>query len=164
MKSETKMRCVEVEALNEHEPGPLPSLFLAGGITGCPDWQREMVHRLHDVPAVLLNPRRANFPIDDPTAARAQIDWEFRHLRQADAILFWFPRETLCPITLYELGAWSLYRDQHGPKPLFIGAHPDYPRRQDVEIQTGLVRPKLRIVHALSDLAASVKQWRASSS
>ena len=94
-----------VEALTEYEPGHLPAVFLAGGITACSGWQQEIVAHLHDLPVVILNPRRANFPIDDPTAAPQQIEWEHRHLRKADAIAFWFPCETLCPITLYELGA-----------------------------------------------------------
>jgi hypothetical protein len=151
-----------IEAPAEYEPGSLPGVFLAGGITGCPDWQREMVALLRDLPVAILNPRRANFPIADPTAASAQIEWEFRHLRKADAILFWFPCETLCPISLYELGAWSRDRSGQKSKPLFIGVHPQYQRRADVEIQTNLVRPELRIAYALPDLAESVKRWLSS--
>lgn len=152
-----------IEALTEYEPGPLPSVFLGGGITGCPDWQRELVALLQDLPVALLNPRRANFPISDPTAAPKQIEWEHRHLRKADAIAFWFPCETLCPITLYELGAWSMYRDERGPKPLFIGVHPNYQRCKDVEIQTHLVRPEVQVVLSLIDLAECVKRWLPSS-
>src|SRR5882724_7144555 len=87
--------------------GAGPSVFLAGGITGCPGWQDHAASRLGDLPLAVLNPRRADFPIDDPSAAEAQIAWEHRHLRRAAAALFWFPSETLCPITLYELGAFS---------------------------------------------------------
>src|ERR1700744_4033888 len=99
------------------------SLFLAGGITDCPDWQAEMRARLEDSALVLLNPRRARFPIDDPSVAEAQIAWEHRHLRRASAILFWFPAEALQPIALYELGAWSMTT-----KPLVVGVHPGYVR------------------------------------
>lgn len=127
------------------------SLFLAGGITGCPDWQEEMVKRFWDTDWTLFNPRRRDFPIHDPDSARSQIQWEFEHLRFADAILFWFPAETLCPIVLYELGAWSMT-----DKPIFIGVHPDYPRRRDVEMQTALARPDVRIVYTLEDLATQV--------
>jgi hypothetical protein len=128
------------------------TLFLAGGISGCPDWQREIVALLADTPLVLFNPRRADFPIHDPSAAEAQIAWEHEHLRRAEAILFWFPCETLNPIVLYELGAWSMTN-----KPLFVGVHPDYQRRQDVEIQTRLVRPDVHVVYALQSLADTVK-------
>ncbi len=95
----------------------------------------------------------------DPKEALKQIDWKHRHLRKADAVAFWFPCETLCPITLYELGAWSVYRDERGQKPLFIGVHPDYKRRQDVEIQTRLVRPEVPVVGGLPELAECVKRW-----
>lgn len=148
-----------VEALTGYEPGDLPAVFLAGGITGCPDWQQEIVASLRDLPLVLLNPRRANFPINDPKAAPEQIEWEHRHLRKADAIAFWFPCETLCPITLYELGAWSVYRDERGPRSLFVGVHPENQRRHDVEIQTRLVRPEVQIVYGLADLAECIRQW-----
>jgi Nucleoside 2-deoxyribosyltransferase like len=111
---------------------------------------------LADESVALLNPRRANFPIGDPSAAMKQIEWEHRHLRMADAILFWFPSETLCPIALYELGAWSMTT-----KPLFVGVHPEYQRRQDVEIQTRLARPDVAVTHNLSDLATAVKRWLA---
>ena len=126
-------------------------VFLAGGITDCPDWQQEMRELLSNEDLTLLNPRRENFPIHDPNAARAQIEWEHRMLREADRILFWFPEETLCPIVLYELGAWSMMT-----KPIFVGVHPNYQRRQDVEIQTSLSRPSVEIVYSLPDLAKAV--------
>lgn len=129
------------------------SIFLAGGITGCPDWQAEMVNLLSSHKKLtLLNPRRKDFPIHNPHAAHNQILWEFDHLRKAAAILFWFPCETLCPIVLYELGAWS-----SSIKPLFIGVHPDYQRRRDVEIQMELARPGLKIEYSLQDLALQIE-------
>jgi len=141
-----------IEAPTQYEPKGQKSLFLAGGITGCPDWQREVVAALADTDWVVLNPRRANFPIHDPNAAIAQITWEHEHLRKADAISFWFPRETLCPIVLYELGAWSMT-----DKPLFIGMDREYQRRMDVVIQTGLARPDVHIVYSLDDLAQQLR-------
>ncbi len=130
------------------------SIFLAGGISNCPDWQAEMVATLANETLTLINPRRADFPMHDPTAAPLQIEWEFQHLRLADAILFWFPKETLCPITLFELGAQS-----RGEKPLFVGVHPAYQRRQDVEVQLRLARPEVRVVYRLEDLAGQVQAW-----
>lgn len=133
------------------------AIFLAGGITNCPDWQQEMVGLLRETDLILLNPRRADFPIHDPTAAPKQIKWEFDYLREADGILFWFPYETLCPIVLYELGAWAMT-----DKPIFVGVHPDYKRRLDVEIQVGLVRPDVVIVYSVEELAEEVKSWSGS--
>jgi hypothetical protein len=130
---------------------PGPAVFLAGGITGCPDWQQEMRSLLCESGLTLLNPRRADFPIGDPDAARAQIEWEHRHLRKADLILFWFCAATLNPIVLYELGAWSM---RH--KPLAVGIEPGYQREADVRIQTRLARPDVPIVASLQDLAEAV--------
>jgi hypothetical protein len=145
------MRCVQ--ALTEYD-GNGVSLFLAGGITGCPDWQSELTALLADTELTLLDPRRPNFPAHDPLAAPQQIEWEFRHLRKADAVLFWFPCETVCPITLYELGAWSMTA-----KPLFVGTHPDYQRRLDVQVQTRLARPEVAVLDRLADLASAVRAW-----
>ena len=72
----------------------------------------------------------------------------------ADAISFWFPAETICPIVLFELGAWS-----RADKPIFVGIHPDYQRKQDVEIQLSLARPDPKIVLSLSDLAQQIHEF-----
>lgn len=130
---------------------PGRALFLAGGISGCPDWQSPIAARLSaEAPPgwTGLNPRRPNFPMDDPRAAEVQIRWEHAALRRADLILFWFPKDTLCPITLYELGAWSMTA-----KPLVIGVEPGYQRAADVRIQTALARPELTVVASLDALA-----------
>lgn len=144
------MKCVEAP---EVYTGKSKSLFLAGGITDCPDWQADLVKLLKHENIVLLNPRRKNFPIHDPNAALAQIKWEYNHLRKADYISFWFPKETLCPIVLYELGAWSMAH-----KPIYVGVHPEYKRKQDVEIQTALARPKVEIAYSLEFLAGHIKE------
>ena len=146
------MKIIYVEAPQDYDLSQLStSVFLAGGITDCPDWQLDMVKLLKNDDLTLLNPRRADFPIGDPNAAFEQIAWEHFALRDADQILFWFPCETICPIVLYELGAWSMT-----DKELHVGVHPEYQRRQDVEIQTKLVRPEIEIVYSLEDLAAQV--------
>jgi hypothetical protein len=44
---------------------------------------------------------------------------------------------------------------------IFVGVHPEYKRRQDVEIQTGLARPEVEIVYSLSALAQQVLEWDA---
>ena len=144
-----------VEAPTEYSPDDgvhsAPAVFLAGGISDCDDWQTRMTDLLAPLDVVVLNPRRRHFPMDDPAAAVAQIRWEHRHLCRADARLFWVPRATLCPITLYELGAWSAM-----PGTLFVGVDPAYARRRDVEVQTKLARPDVRVVYSLEELAGQV--------
>ncbi len=140
-----------VECPAEYE-GEAQSVFLAGGITGCIDWQARMRELLDETSLVLINPRRGSYDFGDPAAAEFQIDWEHRHLRRATAILFWFAAETLQPISLYELGSWSMTQ-----KPLFLGVDPGYARRNDVIIQTRLVRPEIVVVDSLEQLAAQVR-------
>jgi len=143
---------IYVEALKDYwrRDGEV-SIFLAGGITNCPDWQQEMRKLLYETNLTLLNPRRKHFPIGDPGAAYTQIMWEHDQLRKADWILFWFPCETICPIVLYELGAWSMTDKQ-----IFIGVHPDYSRREDVRLQTHFTRPEVKIAADLEALADQV--------
>ena len=148
-----------IEAPNAYD-GPGPSVFLAGGISGTHDWQVELVALLADLPLVLLNPRRRNFPMDDPSAARAQIEWEFRYLRRATAVLFWFPPETLCPIALFELGG----RIAEPKQALFVGAHLDYKRRLDIQIQLMLARPEVALLADIPALAEQVRAWAVRSS
>ena len=137
-----------IEALETYEPKPGEvSLFLAGGITNCSDWQKKVVEALGSHHVVLLNPRRANFPMNDPEASDAQIKWEHEHLKKATMILFWFAPETLCPITLFEYGKWLV-----SPKPLFVGCDKDYSRKEDVIIQTALERPFQKVHEGLYPL------------
>lgn len=140
-------------------PEALPSAnerphFLAGGITDCPDWQADVIAELADRPyGTLLNPRRPHFDVRDPSASHEQVEWERRALHRATSISFWFPEETLCPITLYELGYWSAFRRPgENYKPIVVGIHPGYARKFDVEFQTALCRPDVDVVYDLSDL------------
>lgn len=147
---------IYVEAPAVYRP-PI-SLFLGGGITGCPNWSGEFVKRIKDaeLDLVVLNPRRENFPINDPKAAEEQIRWEQQYLKLADAILFWFCAETIQPIVLFELGRWLTHYSQ---KTLIVGVHPDYARRQDVLIQSHLLRPDVDVVDNLDRLFDKVQAW-----
>ena len=138
---------VYVEAPVYKDLRNVKSVFLAGGISGCEPWQDYVTKALKDLDIAVLNPRRKNFPMDDPGAAFTQIKWEHDNLRKADSICFWFCKETECPIVLYELGAWSMTS-----KPIVIGIDPNYSRKQDVEIQTKLVRPDVKVVYSLDDM------------
>lgn len=142
-----------IEALTKYYGNDL-SLFMGGGITGCDDWQSELATKLKNEDLVLLNPRRKNFPMDDPEASKEQIEWEHYHLGKSNAVSFWFPKETLCPITLFELGKQSVLG-----KPLFVGVHPEYQRKLDVEVQMKLERPGIKVVYSLNDLASQITFW-----
>lgn len=103
------------------------NLFFAGGITGCPNWQADFATLLQDEDLVAFNPRRTIWPIDDPNSTEVQVSWEYDYLNKAEAISFWFPKETDCPITLYELGYWS-----QSAKAIFVGMEPGYSKKNEI--------------------------------
>lgn len=132
-------------------PFPHPEttdLFLAGGITNCPDWQKEAIEYLEETSGIALNPRRSGVFTED--IADEQITWEYHALRSADTVLFWFPKETLCPITLLELGVFT----QRPQTRLIVGTDLDYARRFDVIKQLELARPEVTVRHSVEDLIA----------
>jgi hypothetical protein len=137
---------IYVEAPERTFPATKKSIFLAGSITGAKNWQKEVVRAIKDFDVVVFNPRRENFSIHDPSAALEQITWEHEMLRKADMIQMWFDGNTMSPICLFELGSWVMTS-----KPMVIGMDPNYQRRQDVEIQTKLVRPEIPIVYSMAD-------------
>ncbi len=133
-------------------------IFLAGGITNCPDWQTELIEKLKNSDITtdldIYNPRRKNFPIHDKNAFIEQISWEFEKLKIADMIIFWFSRGSLNPIVLYELGMWGNSRNY---TQIIIGIDEGYERRQDVIIQTTLARPEVLIVNSLEKMVEKIK-------
>tara|TARA_Y100000034_G_scaffold103692_1_gene129570 strand:- start:41647 stop:42249 length:603 start_codon:yes stop_codon:yes gene_type:complete len=133
-------------------------IFLGGGITDCPDWQSNLTKRFAaefiNEPVTILNPRRANFPIDDPQASHRQIKWEYEHLELATAIIFWFSPPTLNPIVLFEFGKYM-----NRGRPLFVGCDPEYARISDVTIQCEFERPDIRVAFSLEELSTQVINW-----
>lgn len=141
-----------VEAPDEYV-GEKPAVFLAGGITDCPDWQAEAADRLKDDRWVVLNPRRTEFPIHDPSAAVGQIDWEYRHLDRADVVLFWFAGgPSVQPIALYELG-----RHAATNAAVVVGADPKYLRRVDVLLQLQHARPDIAVAGSLAEVCRQAR-------
>jgi hypothetical protein len=119
------------------------SVFLGGGITNCKDWQKELIskHLSHLVcPFTVFNPRRKTFDINNPKESQIQIVWEHKYLRLSDVLVFYFSEETVCPITLFELGA-ALERNLHteSPQQIIVYCEPNYIRKSDVDIQTQLI-------------------------
>ena len=98
--------------------------------------------------------KRNRWMMDDPDAAQEQITWEYYALNGSDCVSFWFCRETICPIVLFELGA-CMERKQD----FIVGMDPDYQRRQDVEIQVGLRHPGKIINLTLDDQAHKIRDF-----
>lgn len=142
-----------IEAPEEFKRKDL-TVFLAGGISNCPDWQQDFVEMLRDTDLVLFNPRRANFPMGNKEEGIKQIEWEADYLEKADIIIFWFPKETICPIVLFELGSWSMT-----DKKIFVGCHDDYTRIFDIQVQMAIRRPDVDVVYSLDALADQLRYY-----
>lgn len=122
--------------------------FLAGGITNCKEWQNAVLNKLNefeiDDNLIIFNPRRKNFPINDPTASFDQIRWEFDYLEQCDIFSMYFdgPTQSDQPICFYELGR-NLERmktkfPENWDKRIIITVNYQFKRTSDVIIQTML--------------------------
>lgn len=126
-------------------------IFLAGGISNCPDWQdyvaNELKKKLKNVD--IINPRRKIWDDErkDSSVSLDQIVWEKNYIDSADYILFYFPKDTLCPITLFELGA-ALYTKRI----VSIGIEPGYQREFDIRTQVGLVDESINITNSLDEM------------
>lgn len=139
-------------------------LFLGGGITNCADWQSEIIEKLfvdsesktHDYlcDVIVFSPRRAVFPMDVKEEAERQIAWEYKKLKESDIIAFWFANGSLNPIVLFEYGKFITGRK----KKIIVGIDNQYERRDDVEIQTRLARPDMKITYNLKDFYYNILQ------
>ena len=132
----------------------LPVVFLAGGITNCPNWQqyvRKILEEMELPQFYLVNPRRDNFPIHDPNAAREQITWEFHALNQSEIFSMWYSNaDSDQPICMYELGRHLARFANSEVDYVCIGVEPGYRRAQEVAIQTELV---------MEECSADITEW-----
>lgn len=145
-----EVKCPEIYKADDR-----PSIFLAGGISNCSDWQDYAVQRLSNLDIQLINPRRSDFDITDINMTVNQITWEYNHLIEANAILFYFTEETVCPITLYELGVHA----KPTYKKIFVACHPNYVRKIDVITQLGLINPSVLVYNSLDDMLDNINRF-----
>ena len=133
-------------------------VFLAGGISGCPDWQSMLIEMLDDLSdtVVLYNPRRANVTLGNTDIGKEQIQWEKYAMDECDLISFWFAEETTQPIVFFELGARIGYLNNPD---YVVCAHHKYLRRFDVVEQLSHYRPDVYVGRTLEELAGSIRQW-----
>ena len=123
----------------------IPDIFLAGGVTYSPNWQKEALEMLAGTDLTVANPRRDEIISAIGETARQQIIWEFENLKSAKVVLFWFPNaETI--ITFLELGK-ELARESN----IVVGVDPDYNRRFDIETQVHLELPRAVIYTTLDE-------------
>lgn len=131
-------------------------VFLAGGISGCRDWQSQFISLVQEEHkhVIFVNPRREEFDVTDKTATDIQIEWEYKELSMASAVVFFFCEETVCPIALYELGFQA-----NSNKPLIVGYDPNYSRSLDIIKQLSLARPDVIVHEGLDKTIAAFKTF-----
>lgn len=139
-----------------------PTIFLAGGITGCADWQAQMAVAMSNRGYTVFNPRRDDFPelMTTQEDELEQVRWEKYHMEKAHKIIFWFAEETVQPITLFEFGKWLNYNSMGYRKPMVVGIHPNYPRRMNLHAQIALARPNLEIMNSLEGIRDKIDEER----
>lgn len=124
-----------------------PSIFVAGGISDCPDWQEDIVSIIDLSKYDVINPRRVGGFDRTGATAEAQITWEAYALDRVSTYLFWFPKETLCPITLFELGK-VLEMAKQASISIIVGWHENYAREFDLRVQLRLTNlPTNKLVY-----------------
>lgn len=161
-----------IEAPNKVKIRNSLSIFLAGGISNCEDWQSKASKALSRQDYLtVVNPRRNDWKMDKNEVEESviQIAWEFDYIRRVSDVLFWFTDDTLQPITLYELGAalernhkyWDESENPQGQR-IFLGADKAYKRLLDVKVQAKLVGYKWEIRDNLETLLKDVVQYHKS--
>lgn len=136
--------------------------FLAGGISGCENWQDKVISILNSYTdtdnLVLANPRRKEFDITDPTASEKQIQWEFYMLEKADIFSMYFDNSnSVQPICFYELGRNLCKIKNNAIFPSYenrivVSVREGFSRTNDVVIQTKLALSDDSIVNIVQDI------------
>jgi hypothetical protein len=129
------------------------TVFLAGGITGCRDWQKETIEHLRkfvgrdDTQVVVYNPRQEDFDINNPAATIDQITWEYQYLNQVDIFSMYFVGgDQVQPICMYELGRYiKPYEEDQ-----VISVEMDYIRKIDVINQVALTTKGITTVDVVA--------------
>ena len=119
----------------------VPTVFLAGGITNCYNWQQDVIDHLKYFEkyypalknAIVYNPRRDDFDTLSEEEILEQIKWEHNYLERCNLFTCYFDNsESVQPITLYELGKYSKQKNN------VITVVNGYKRMNDILIQTAL--------------------------
>ncbi len=136
-----------IVAPNEEQP-IYTSVFLAGGISGCKDWQKKVIEELKYDDLSIFNPRREYFDITNKNASYQQIEWEFKRLERMDIFSMYFCNSNSDqPICMYELGRNILRMQNRFPsdwqKRIVVSIEKGYKRENDVIIQLSLCAPKI---------------------
>ena len=125
------------------------SFFLAGGST---DWRQKLTDSMTSdqfYHAIVVDPFDKNYKPEVNTA------WEFKSMQKVDCVVFWFPKESLYPISLFELGV--VCRDSL--KGLIVGMDLEYAKREIIIEQLKLFRPDVNVVSSLPEVMGQMEKF-----
>ena len=126
------------------EKAKFVSVFLAGGITNCGDWQSKVVEELNMIDTLtVINPRNDTFDFTDKWASYKQIKWEYDRLEKMDIFSMYFCNSgSVQPICMYELGRNIVRMQERFPNDwedrIVLSIEEGYSRTFDVVNQTRL--------------------------
>lgn len=118
---------------------------------GCGDWQGWVAKSLNKYDIIVANPRIDYWDSLDDDGLFRQTQWEHNAMELSDMIAFWFCRDDVQPLSLFELGRWS-----YTEKRIVVGASPMYPMLRELKSQMAVVRPEMKIEDSLKGLAQSI--------
>ncbi|MFH1917236.1 MAG: nucleoside 2-deoxyribosyltransferase domain-containing protein [Nanoarchaeota archaeon] len=154
-------RLILAPTYHEHLDAPL--IFLAGPITGAPDWQAAAYDIIHtrSPDLYVANPRR---PIDvgskdfSKDMYAEQVDWESHHLAIAGktgVILFWYAlevnhncRRPYSQTTRQEFGEW-VNEHKHAGTKIVVGIEPEHPAQKYITYRLPKECPEIPIFSEL---------------
>lgn len=133
------------------------NVFLAGGITYCPDWQQKVIDQLlkerclSDTYVTIFNPRREEWKWDINSGEEEsikQIEWEAKRFKKSNIFSFYFCNSiSPQPITLFELGRYATMAkndfDYSWKNRIIVSVEKGYSRELDVETQCRLMGIKV---------------------
>ena len=135
-------------------------VFLAGSIEmgKADNWQTRVVKALKKENGIILNPRRDDWDsswvqeIDNPKF-REQVEWELKAMEDAHIIAMMFDPNTKSPITLLELGLWTVMWSTN--QKLLVCCPEGYWRKGNVDIVCR--KYKVPMVVSEMDLILTIK-------
>lgn len=118
-----------------YQQGVKSIVFLAGSIENgkVTDWQERAANLFEENNIATLNPQRNDWNSDlkqniNKKEFNEQVNWELESIRKCDFVFMNFEENTYSPTTLLELGLCAI------SKSLVVVCHPNFWRRDDVEI------------------------------
>jgi len=141
------------------------AIYLAGGISDIDDWQDQFISHFKQLQSdtlmkalylknlTIINPRRNHFN-DKRSEIKKQIMWEHAHAKAADALVFYFPADSHCSISLFQYGKYLT-----SGKKIFVGIEKDHLKSLDIFAHTRIEKPDQNINYSITDLIEEVQNY-----